>query len=223
MKVSEKESCLVLVPIFAGLSQEKLAKISAKVTSKNMTQGEFLYNLHDHNDTLYIVHQGHLKNYRLLENGKEQLIRLLGPGDFTGEWSLFQEKQEHSDLVEAVSDTEICQLTQPDFKEILAHYPEISLSLLQQMSTRLEAAEDQITTIAHSSITERISAYLASLITEPTASKTLVELPMARKELASYLGTTPESITRGFNKLEAQGVIKSLSNRKIQINQLDNN
>lgn len=221
MQSTEKKKCVALVPIFATLEENELAKLSQKVTSRKIAKGNFLYNMADQNDTLYIVHQGQLKNYQILETGEEQLIRLLGPGEFTGEWSIFQPQQRHTDIIEALRDTEICQLTRENFKKALLDYPEISLSLLQQMSKRLEVSEKQTATVAYSSITKRITSYLSSLIKNKKDKPIRVELPMTRKALASYLGTTPESITRGFHKLEKQGVIKSISARNIQINDLN--
>ncbi|MFT8426058.1 MAG: Crp/Fnr family transcriptional regulator [Liquorilactobacillus sp.] len=222
MHSTEKKKCVALVPLFTTLDENKLTELSQKVTSRKVSKGEFLYGFTDPNDTLYIVHRGQLKNYRLLENGEEQLIRLLGPGEFTGEWSIFQAKQPHNDLVEAINDTEICQLTQRDFNQALLQYPEIGMNLLQQMAKRLEASEQQVATIAHTSITDRVFSYLTGLIPEENVeNKSIsVELPMSRKSLASYLGTTPESISRGFKRLEKEGMITSVSSKKICINEL---
>ncbi|MBU7556038.1 Crp/Fnr family transcriptional regulator [Weissella paramesenteroides] len=220
MEKEEERHCVSLVPIFKALDQEDLGKISQNITSRQLVKGEILYSLNDNDDTLYIVHTGELKNYRILENGKEQLIRLLGPGAFTGEWSIFKSDIKHNDYIEALEPTEICQLTRQGFKQVLGQYPEISMSLLQHMSERLDISENQTATLAYGSITKRITSYLADLIINSKVNQEgtiQVALPMTRKDLASYLGTTPESVTRGFNKLEKAGVIESISNKIIQV------
>ena len=48
-----------------------------------------------------------------------------------------------------------------------------------------------------------------------------VTLPMSKKDLASYLGTTPETISRKLRSLEDEGYIKQKSGRKIEILDLD--
>lgn len=220
MEKEKERHCLSLVPIFKALDQDDLGKISQNITSRQLAKGEILYSLNDNDDTLYIVHTGELKNYRILENGKEQLIRLLGPGAFTGEWSIFKSDIKHNDYIEALEPTEICQLTRQGFKQVLGQYPEISMSLLQHMSKRLDISENQTATLAYGSITKRITSYLADLIINSKVNQEgtiQVALPMTRKDLASYLGTTPESVTRGFNKLEKAGVIESISNKIIQV------
>lgn len=48
-----------------------------------------------------------------------------------------------------------------------------------------------------------------------------VVLPMSKKDMASYLGTTPETISRKLGDLEAEGYIKQVSHRRIEILDLD--
>ena len=45
----------------------------------------------------------------------------------------------------------------------------------------------------------------------------VIELPMNKKDLASYLGTTPETISRKLTSLEEEGYIKQISNNKVKI------
>ncbi|WP_244862088.1 cyclic nucleotide-binding domain-containing protein [Siminovitchia terrae] len=52
-------------------------------------RGEEIYGAGDTSAHLYIVHQGRVKIFRLSESGKEQLIRILEPGEFMGELALF--------------------------------------------------------------------------------------------------------------------------------------
>src|SRR5699024_11796421 len=65
--------------------------IVKETTSLTYARGETLFHPGDVSSRLYIVHKGRVKIYRLSENGKEQLVRILEPGDFTGELTLFNE------------------------------------------------------------------------------------------------------------------------------------
>lgn len=77
--------CVSLVPIFNHLPQNELIKIASKAAMRTVKRGEFIHRAGDHSDQLFILHQGKVKVYRLSEGGKEQLVRILQPGDFTGE------------------------------------------------------------------------------------------------------------------------------------------
>ena len=49
----------------------------------------------------------------------------------------------------------------------------------------------------------------------------VITLPMSKKDLASYLGTTPETISRKLLEFEDAGLIKQLSNKSIKIIDVD--
>lgn len=46
-------------------------------------------------------------------------------------------------------------------------------------------------------------------------------LPMSKKDLATYLGTTPETISRKFSSLEERGLIKRHTQKCVEIFDLD--
>ena len=62
--------------------------------------------------------------------------------------------------------------------------------------------------------------YLVDLVDSDSESPT-VTLPTSRKNIASYLGTTPESISRKFKELEEKGLIIQESSSLIKIKDLD--
>ncbi|MHA8137650.1 Crp/Fnr family transcriptional regulator [Lactobacillaceae bacterium Scapto_B20] len=220
MKHHDPKQCVSKVPIFSELDPAELSQVSKLVHHQHLKRGNLLYQLSETNDSLYIVHHGQLKMYRLLKNGREQLIRILTPGNFTGEWSLFQPNHPHNNYVEAISDVAICKISRTDMIELLKQNPQISVQILSQMSKRLEQSEDQTATLANGSIISRIAMYLIDL-NNALSNDNCVELPISRKELASYLGTTPESITRNLNKLTNLKLIHNTTKRKIEIIDLD--
>ena len=66
----------------------------------------------------------------------------------------------------------------------------------------------------------RIALFLAECL-EKGQESTEIELPMSKKDLASYLGTTPETLSRKLTELEAEGYIKQKTNKIIDIVDLD--
>src|SRR5699024_10820339 len=84
-------NCLSLVRIFNHLESSQMDDIMTVVQHRTFKKGEMLYHAGEKADALYIVHQGLVKIYRLSESGKEQLVRILNSGDFTGELAIFQD------------------------------------------------------------------------------------------------------------------------------------
>lgn len=206
-------ACVSLVPIFNHLEPEQMDEIAATAHTRQFKKGEFIYQPQEESNSLYIVHKGLVRIYRLTENGKEQLVRFLGPGDFTGEMALFRASV-HVSFAEAARDTAVCMITKDELQSLLAAYPAISLKIMEEFSNRLEQSERQTTIVATEKVEIRLAMFLVELMEDES---NIVTLPMAKKDLASFLGTTPETVSRKLGSLEDRGLIRQLSNKKIEI------
>ncbi len=212
-------ACVSLVPIFNHLEEEQMEEISRLTQSVSIKKGEFLYGPEEESSSLYILNQGKIKIYRSSESGKEQIQRILYPGDFTGELALFNERM-HDSFALALEDTEICKIKREDLQGLLLKYPVISLKILEEFSQRLLQSERQASRYATEKVESRLAMYLAETMDEQGGDYSL-KLPMTKKDLASYLGTTPESISRKLLELEEMNLIKQGQNGCIEILDLD--
>ncbi|WP_425435191.1 Crp/Fnr family transcriptional regulator [Oceanobacillus rekensis] len=213
------QSCVSLVPIFNHLEDEQMNEIMETVQSVSFKKGEVIYHAGDDSDSLYIVHRGKIRIYRLSESGKEQLVRILNPGEFTGEYALFSEST-HESYAEAMVDTNVCMVKQADLQQFLSKYPTISFKILTEFSKRLEQSETQTTRFATEKAETRIALFIADYVDNEEDSNEFT-LPMSKKDLASYLGTTPETISRKLADLEKQGLIKQKTNKRIEVLDMD--
>lgn len=210
--------CVQLVPIFQELATEQLDTIESIVLHHHYQTGETIFSADDSLDQLMIVSAGQVKVYQLAANGREQLLYLLQSGDIDGEAALF-ENQRRTSFGEALVPTDICSIRREDFQELMQKYPSISINVLNVFGKRLTKLERQTTSTA----TESVEARLANYLTETAASlKTdTFKLPLKKKDLATFLGTTPETISRKLTRFEQQGLITQKAGKTIQINDAD--
>lgn len=212
------KGCISSVPIFNHLEAEQLLDVMEVVQSVTYKRGEILFHAGNESDSLYIVNKGQVKIYRLSDLGREQLVRLLHPGDFTGELALFKATVLEN-FAEAVVDSEICVIKRDDLQQLLIKYPTISLKVLTEFANRLADSERQSASFVSETVETRIGLFLAEL--RRTSKNPIIQLPMSKKDLASYLGTTPETLSRRLTDLESNGLIKQSGQRKIKIVDLD--
>lgn len=215
------EPCVRIVPIFNHLEDEQMAIIARSARTRHLKKGEILFRANEEGDTLYIIHSGKVRMYYLSESGKEQLVRILNPGDFTGELAIFQATNRHENYAEALLDTDVCLIKREDLQKYLVNYPQISLKILSELTMRLKESEKQTTQVAIEQVENRIISFLAENVGQDSGNSPTVTLPMTKKDLASYLGTTPETISRKFKDLEERGLIEQLSQKTIKIVDLD--
>lgn len=213
-----QKMCISIVPIFNHLTATEMKEIVKETYSVAYTRGHTIYQADEKSEGLYIVHRGRVKIYRLAANGKEQLVRILEPGDFTGELSLFSESV-HDAFAEALEPVELCVMGRVNFQAFLLKYPAIALKVLAEFSSRLAFSEKQAASMAMNSVDTRVAMYLADLVEEQNSQN--ITLPMSRKDIASHIGTTPETVSRKLADFEDHGWIRQTTQKSITVLDLD--
>ena len=195
--------CVSLVPLFADLPEKDQLKINSLASDRRYQKGETIFQPGD--EKLQIVSRGNMKVYQLSASGREQLLRVAQPGDYEGEAQLFGLEND-SFFGQAMENTEICSLSKADFNRLLLENPQLSLKLLELSTQKLLATERQTQFLAMERVEERLASYLLDLA--KAAGSDQVQLPMKMKDIAFYLGTTPETLSRKFKLLEKMGYLK---------------
>lgn len=205
--------CVRLVPLFNTLSQENQIEIEDLVRKKIYQKGELVVDPNS-DDNLIIVAYGGAKLYNLDENGHENITQILHTGDYAGEDWLFGKKNSNT-YVEATENSKICLLNRKDFLNLLEDQPMLSIKLIEQSMTKMQSMQKQIDLLSLPKIEDRLSEYLQEYAVK--VGKKTFNLPLKMKDLALYLGTTPETLSRKFALLEKQGVL-TRKLRKIILN-----
>lgn len=209
----ERKRCVKLVPIFQGLDDEQTGQVANLIEMRAAQKGEFLYRASEASGTLYIIHHGQVRLTRMGESGKEQLLKVVSTGEVIGENQLFTVSV-HESFAEAAQDTHYCAINHRDMIDLLEEYPTTAVALLAEMAKRLEDSERRSASLTTESAAQRLVSYL--LNAEDEEGETF-ELPLTKKDLASYLGITPESLSRKLREFEDGSLIKQSGRRKIKI------
>lgn len=198
--------CVSRVPIFNKLAPADQERVAALAQPVRFIAGELVADEHSA-PRLLVVHQGRLKTHRLNKDGSEQLLRVLGTGDFTGESGVLT-GQPSSKRISALDDGMACSFTHEALIGLLRSRPQVALRMLATVSGQLEHAEDRLAALTSTDVTTRLAAYLLDLPGTTRDGRTVVRLPLAKKDVASLLGTTPESFSRALNRLAQAGLIE---------------
>lgn len=210
--------CISTMPLFQGLSLNEIQVVQNGITEQTFSAGQFIYQAEEVLQSLYLIQEGKVKVYRLGSSGKEQIVRILEQGDFVGELALFEEKQ-YGCFIEAISPTKVCTIQKDNFKQILLLHPQIALELLSEMARRLDTTERLTAGITTESVETRLIQYL---LEENIKQKTIqIKLETTKKELASYLGMTPETLSRYLTKFTKNNLIKQLYPNIIELINID--
>jgi CRP/FNR family transcriptional regulator len=169
-----------------------------------------VYTAGDVGEKLYVIHKGRVKISRIAANGKEQVIRVLGPGEFMGELSLFSPLP-MTDNAEVLEKSTMCIIEGKRLKGIMGKYPTIAFKVMEELSQRLEKAENLIEDINLNSVETR----LAQILIKMADDKNEVLLNMKKGDFASQIGMSQETLSRKLTSFQEKGLIKQIGNRRI--------
>lgn len=204
--------CVDRVPIFAGLSREERLEIAEIAASRSLEKGEMIYRAGDEGGTLFVLYTGRAKLFRLSAAGKEQVLRIVEPGEFIGELSLFSSLP-LTNFAQALEATTMCVLQGERLKGLMTKYPSIAFKVMDELSRRLEKAESRIKDISLNPVNKRV----ARILLELSEGGEEVLLPMTKGDLASHLGITQETLSRRLAALQEEGLIALEGHRRITI------
>jgi len=212
------DTCVARVPVFAALSAAEQQQVAGLARPVHLAAGETAYGPGDDAARLLVVHTGRLKVVRLSPDGAEQLVRVLGPGEFTGETAVFTgERPDHT--ATALDDCRLCVFRHDDLEALIRRHPDIGLRMLAAVSARLAVTEDRLNALTAHDVETRLASYLLDLPTSWHGGVAVVTLPLAKKDVASLLDTSPESLSRALARLAGDGLIVVGHGRTVTITQ----
>lgn len=212
--------CVALVPLFQGLTHDEQLDVAEVARPTRVERGQRLYGAGSSVSQLMVVHTGSVKIARVTPEGHEQIVRVLGPGDFAGESSFVTGGRPDHDAT-ALEEGSMCVFRHADLGRLVEQHPSIGLRMLQGVSRRLEETEARLASVITADVSSRLASYLLSLPGHHAPGELKVVLPLAKKDIASLLDTTPESLSRQLRRLQESGVIVQQDGRTLVIVDVD--
>lgn len=173
------------------------------------------------NELSYLL-EGALAMEKTLADGRRHIIGVLVPTDMFGR--LFDGGCVY-DIV-ALTKCRILSFERNAFEAILNEFPELERIFLVSVLDELDSAREWVLLMSARKVSERLASFLLILLRrnlrntlpkEQTNKHTIVNIPIARRDLAHHLGTTTETISRVLTQWERDGVIRRKDSNKIEV------
>ena len=194
------------IPLFSGLSEDQLKDIQRIAIEKQFAKGEALISEGDTGSGFFIIVSGQVKIYKVSAEGKEQILHIYGPGQPFAEVPVFAGQRFPANAM-ALTNMRVLFLPRNAFVKLIEDNPSLALKMLAVMSVKLREFTLQIENLSLKEIPARLATYLIFL-SEEQGSDEVVSLTISKGQLASLLGTIPETLSRIFAKLTSQNLIR---------------
>ena len=208
--------------ICAGFSPTAKQELSRLARIRSYRAGETVLGESEEIAFVGNVVSGVLRMQKTLYDGRQQIVGLLLPS------AVFGRVFSHTShvAIEAATNATLCCYNKRSFENLLGRFPELERRMLVAMSRELDAAHEWMLLLATQTVLERVTTFLLILNRQNAGSKawagcTTIEIPIARKDMAAYLGTTVESISRAIQQMARSGVIRVIGSQRLEVIDLD--
>jgi len=194
------------VDLFNDLSLQQLDEVGSIISDKKYKKGELIFADGDDGIGFYIVISGRVKVYKVSPDGKEQIMHIFGPGQPFAEVPVF-EGSRYPANAEAMEQCRLFFFPKKDFIKLIQANPSLSMNMLASLSQRLKQFSRLIESLSLKEVPGRLASYLLYM-SDKNGSIEEFELDIAKSQLASLLGTIPETLSRIFTRLSQHDLIR---------------
>lgn len=208
--------------LLGAFSDEGRTRFQDQARMRVVPPGTVLATEGEEPDELGFVAGGMLAMSKHLPDGRTHIVGLLVPTDLFGR--IVDGPQRHR--VESLSDARLLCIRRSVFETLLASEPAAQRLLLVHAHEELDRAREWSVLLNGSKVVSRVAAFLVMLArrrgsgTDWPSGPVQVRLQLSRADLASYLGTRPETLSRAFHQLADRSIIRIVDPYHFQIDDL---
>lgn len=195
------------IPLFEGLPKGQREALARITMNRSYKKGQIVFSEGDDGIGFYAIISGRIKIFKLSPEGKEQILHIFGPWEIFGEAAVFT-GHGYPAYAEANMQSSLLFFPKNAFVELIKKDPSLALSMLAVLSTRLRRFTALIEDLSLKEVPGRLAAYLLYM-SKKSRDADDFELDISKGQLASLLGTIPETLSRILGKMTRQGLIRS--------------
>ena len=193
--------------LFDSIQGQEIESILSLIKEKNYRKGEMFSIDLDSRPRLYITYDGQFKLTKVNERGDEMILRVVNKGEVI---SPMHFSHYYDVSAEFVKDTTLFYLSEDKVNDLIKSNPLFAKNIINMLAESVQSLMMTAEVWRLKNTKERLGWFLASVNTN-----NLGKLPISKSLLASYLGMTPESLSRALRKLKDEGI--SIENKAIKM------
>jgi CRP-like cAMP-binding protein len=178
--------------------------------------GMTIFSRGDDAQFVYVIDEGIVRITRIAENGHRRILAFMVAGDLFG----LPDCGAYANSSETVSPTKAYKIPWHKLSQAMSREPQLQLNLLIKLAHDFRQAQRQMMMLGQQTVHQKLALFLLDFMRNPgffDEARCLLSLPVNHFDLADYLGTTRETATRAFARLEREGLIKRVNTHTLQL------
>lgn len=192
------------VPMFAPLAAEDLAHVAAVTVEREFARGDIILLEGDRGGALHFVRAGIVKVFKTSPEGKEQVLRLIGPGHTFNDVPALDGGPNPASAA-ALEPTVVYATGGAELRRLIAERPGVAQATVRALATALRHLVSVVEDLSFRHVTARVAKLLVEQDRAAAAGQPVHRL--TQQEMAAIAGTAREMVGRALKELEAAGAI----------------
>ncbi len=195
--------------LFKNCNKEELTHMDCNKNNLFFKKSQYVFMEGNRPFGLYCISEGKVKISKVNSDGKEQIVRLVKPGDVLGYRALMASEKYSASAI-ALEDTKVCFIPESELTTLLSQNSKVTADLFSLLSKALGEAEEKITKLALKPVRERLAEALLLLMrTYKNTDEQLFSISISREDLASIVGTAKETVIRFLSELKEDNIVST--------------
>ena len=207
--------------IFQNLSQKEVKLIESKILFKKFRAKEQIIREWDNNLNMYIIEHWVVR-IEISNDWKKQILAFLWESNLFWEISVFTWKSASANVI-SITPSEVKIISKEDFDKLVEQIPALKQNIINYLCNRITKSNQVVFDYAFKMLEARIAAKIIQLVAMfrgLDGNNDFINLPLTHQDIADYVGTSRETVTKILTKFKQRGAI-SVKTKKITITDIE--
>jgi CRP/FNR family transcriptional regulator len=193
------------IAAFDGLPETVLAELMQVMHLRSFRKGSVLFDQGEEPHAIFFVQTGRIKWHKVSEDGNEQILQVVEPGQGVGLVALLDRKP-YIAAATAVEDATVWVLTVEDFDRTVMRHPQLALAVMRQLGDGVRWLIEHVHSMSGRSAHERVSSVLIRKAEQADGGVRVI--PLTHQEIAHLAGMARETVSRVLADFQRRGAVR---------------
>lgn len=198
-----------LLELFRSLPDDALEDVRAAMRVEDVAKDSVIFDQGQLADRAYALAAGSVRIVQTGRDGGQAIVRFIGPGETFGTVPLFTDHRFPADAI-AAERSIVLTWSEHDLLGLMGRYSGIALNVIRVLGVRMAQLQERMRELTTQRAEQRI-AHAVLRLAEQAGRRgtrgTTIEIPLRRKDLAEFAGTTLHTASRTVSAWEKAGLL----------------
>lgn len=183
-------------PPYGDLPEDALGALAERARLRTFGENELMARRDERAERLFLILAGSVLGVREGRDSRERSALYFTSGDSVGETLILRKLNYPYDVVAVEAGTRVLEIDGEDFARLFVTRPDLPRSVVEALTAKIITLGKRIHSLSLASANTRLARYVLALPRKESGGAPEVELPLAKKDLATLMAITPEHLSR---------------------------